>query len=438
MSETKTAKQSLPPPPRRRRWVMPILLLLVGVGALVSLNLTRAQVTVQPVVERSWPVSDIRAVLEDKTPELKIFGTIRAAREVELRAQVAGEIVDLAPRFKEGGILITGELLLQIDPADYERAVAEARARLAESEAMLVQIEAQIAQERRLAAYADEELAITKRDLARSEELARSGHVSQKALDDKKLLVLRQEEAVETRKSALKVQRARLVQQEAVRAQRELALNRALRDLADTELKAPFDGWAGNIAAGLGKSVGLQDRLAMLTEAASLEARFIVPDFLFGQITRGGNRLVGRKVQIVWRTGQRSIIYGGEIARLGARIEAGAGGVEAYAAIEGDILQGPLRPGAFVEIYMPGPRYRNVVVIPEEALFETQAGRFVFIIDDEGRLQQKPVIEAGRYGGEIFIAQGIEADSRILTTRFPEAGPGVRVHNPSASAGQAP
>ena len=75
------------------------------------------------------------------------YGIIRPRIQSLLVAQVGGQIVDKSPSFDEGGYFAEGELMLTIDPRDYEANVmiaeatlADARQNLAEEEARALQI----------------------------------------------------------------------------------------------------------------------------------------------------------------------------------------------------------------------------------------------------------------------------------------------------------
>lgn len=97
-------------------------------------------------------------------------GWIRPDRSVDVMADVIGRIVEL--RVREGDAVQAGDLLLRIDPAQYEAAVARARAAVSEAQASEAQARAQMLQARR--------------DLERLEQLAQSDAnlVSRQQLED--------------------------------------------------------------------------------------------------------------------------------------------------------------------------------------------------------------------------------------------------------------
>ena len=70
-------------------------------------------------------------------PTITVMGTVRPEREIMLSPRVGGEIVALSGSFTPGGFVAQGEVLLQIDPADYEAALLQRRSELRQASADL-------------------------------------------------------------------------------------------------------------------------------------------------------------------------------------------------------------------------------------------------------------------------------------------------------------
>ncbi len=417
------------------RRATPFVILGAALGIAALLIVSNRPPESAPVAERVWHVAAMNVQETTARPQLRVFGEIVAGRSVDVRSAVAGEIVEVWPSFREGGIVRSGESLLRIDPFTYERAAEEARASLDEARARLMESKARAAQGNALLARDGEQLTLRRRDLGRAEELARQGHISQKTLDDKSLAAIRQEQTVEKGRSVLEIDQARLEQQRAGVARMESALKRARRNLEDTRLSAPGSGYLSAVKVGVGQRVGVNERLARLIEAGSLEVRFTLSDSQYGRLLADGGSLQGRAVRIAWRVGSGTLFFDAEIARTGALISAAAGGVNVFAVLSETALETPLRPGAFVEVNLTDRAYERVFRLPEEAVFDDQR---VYAVRG-GRLEARRVEVAGRTGGDLFVRGEISDGERILITRFTEAGPGVRVEileeRPALSAG---
>jgi len=110
------------------RRVLPLIIVAVGVlGAwwLVA-NRPRAQ------RERLEPVPPIaRVVQAERSTELvrvTAMGTVVAAKRVVLQPEVSGRIVEQSARLLPGGLFEEGDVILRIDPRDYETAVKQQEA----------------------------------------------------------------------------------------------------------------------------------------------------------------------------------------------------------------------------------------------------------------------------------------------------------------------
>ena len=145
-------------------------------------------------------------------PHIRAFGELRARRQIDLRAQVAGEVLTTADKFENGARVSAGDVLLQIDPFNYEAALRDAKARLKGAKAVLAERKAS--------------MALARNDWQRAKKLAEKGTVSKKTLDD--------------RTTDFTIQKARRDQQQALVDSAMVTRDRALRDLANTKLTAPF------------------------------------------------------------------------------------------------------------------------------------------------------------------------------------------------------
>ena len=103
--------------------------LLVYAGVLVR-DAVQARLNDTPRMpqarERVFAVNVVPAEFETLTPVLTAFGEVQSRRTLELRAAVAGTLIDFAPEFVDGGRVTEGQLLARIDPADMEAELARA------------------------------------------------------------------------------------------------------------------------------------------------------------------------------------------------------------------------------------------------------------------------------------------------------------------------
>lgn len=370
--------------------LVPILLLALGVAIAAGLIATRPQVAPKPVVEKTWTVTAISATPSDIRPVRKFYGTVVAPREVDIRPEVAGTVRAVGPNFVEGGIVRQGDLLVDIDPFDYDAQMRETEADIKGTKAMIE--------------HDAERIALLKRDVQRREKLQGAGHGSEKALDDARLTLSQAQQLQVERQNKLE----RL----------QVELERIQRSLADTRVTAPADGFLQGVTAAIGKYVTVGDALAKLIPAAGLEARFHVGSGAFQRFLANGNyREI--KVQVVWAGETHEAV----LDRVESQVTTASGGIDVFAKIEGLDVDTDLRPGVFVEVLVPGALYDDVIRVPEEAV---HGGDTVYAIVDE-RLVPRRVELATRDGGDALIRGEFQPGDRLVTTRFPEIGPGLKV-----------
>ncbi len=123
-------------------WVFVVL--LIGGGGYFFLERSRPNDPERLPIEKEWAVDTTRVLKTDIQLALNLSGKIVAAREADLRPFVEGRIIEIGNNFHEGGTVSRGELLLAIDPFNFEASLADAKAAILENkssrEEVLVQI----------------------------------------------------------------------------------------------------------------------------------------------------------------------------------------------------------------------------------------------------------------------------------------------------------
>jgi len=249
---------------------------------------------------------------------------------------------------------------------------------------------------------------LSKVEYERAEKLFAKGNVAQKYIDDRKL------EAT--------IAESRMIQQKSAVERLDVLVARAKRDLRNTSLVAPFDGYISGLQAREGRLLNINEPVATISDARSYEVRFNLSDAQYGRFLKTGTDLVGRPVDVRWNIGDETITLEATLTQVGARISKNTRGVDAIARIDGE-TPAALRGGAFVDVVLRGQDVPNVVAVPKTALYG--ASQIYVIVDD--RLQSRIVEIAGETQGNVIIASGVESGDKILLTRFNEAAPEVSV-----------
>jgi len=227
---------------RRKRILKIVLPVAVLAGAVLVagyLQATKPNLQPEPPAERAWFIATTTAVIADIQPEFSAFGEIVARRDVEMRSLVAGAVIAVGDNFVDGGRVSKGELLVAIDPFEYDAALAESRAALTEAEAQLDVTEADQRSEVAGLVQTRIELEIAERELRRRENLAKDKVVSEKALDDTRMLWSERIRIVARGEQSVQALEARARSAKAAIERAQVNLRRAERDLENAQLKAP-------------------------------------------------------------------------------------------------------------------------------------------------------------------------------------------------------
>ena len=89
--------------------------------------------------ERTFTVNVVDAVQGTHRADITTYGQVMAARTLDLRTQVQGQVFEVSPNFVVGGEVSAGEVLVRIDPFAYDAAVLEAQAAIANAQLSLAE-----------------------------------------------------------------------------------------------------------------------------------------------------------------------------------------------------------------------------------------------------------------------------------------------------------
>ncbi|MEM9574430.1 MAG: HlyD family efflux transporter periplasmic adaptor subunit [Pseudomonadota bacterium] len=410
-----------------RAFVQIALMIGVIAGAIVVMNnliAAKPERSGRPQFDVVLPVQAADVTLADQRPLVRLFGEIVAARSIDIRASVAGEVMSVNPDLSTGSFVEQGEELFTIDRFDFESALAEAEADLKQTDAAIAENNATIALEKTQLAFAQTQLEFARSDLQRATQLRQRGTLTQKDVDDRELVVSQRDQTVDQRLNNIAIAEARLAQQLAGRQRLELALQRAERDLTNTVVTAPFPGIVRTSTVEIGRIVSSNDVTVSMYDDNALDVRFTLTDAQYGRIATDGDPLVGREVDLIWTVGGIDYDYTGLVSRIGADIASERGGVDVFARLAVDEnVPVQLRPGAFVEVAVPDRLYPNAARVPETAIFD---GNTVYKIV-EGQLRAQKIQLAAYDGADAIVIEGLSQGDQILATRISEIEEGLKV-----------
>ena len=372
--------------------VLPALLILGFFISVYSwLQATKQVVKPQAPEEQTWIVQSVAVQQVDVQPLEQAFGTVVAAREAHLRFGVAGEVERVSNNLRNGAHVKTGDILASLDTERLQLALDKVE----------VQIKAELTQIKEFTA----QLALRQRMAERAQSLSEKGVGSQADLDGAEL-------AVSQASNQLALAKSRL-------AELKVSLRRHRKDLEDAVLKAPFDGSLSSVDLALGNQVSNTYLVATLTDLSSLEVSFVVPADIYANVTN----LIGQQVKLSWSS-EGSVVSEttATITRAEVVVDRTEGGGRLYAELPDDAARS-VPPGAFVEVSYSGRELTSVIELPEEALVGQDQ---VFVIE-QGRAMQRQVVLLHRSPGWIWVRGDLKSGDKVIATRLPGIGNGLRV-----------
>jgi RND family efflux transporter MFP subunit len=375
----------------RRKTLLPIVVVTVaGLGAVTLLATSERLSPTQPEpVPPSVRVLDV----EPKPVRMVVHaqGTVLPRIETELVPEISGNVVWISPNLIAGGYFDADEPLLRVDDRDYRNAVERASANMSRAEA---------------------ELEFSEFELARLETLETSDLVSRSALE-----------------SAMREARVNVAQLRDAR----VALEQAERDLARTEIRAPFRGLVRSEQVDVGQFVNRGTAVASLYAVDYVEVRLPIADqqlaYLDLLLTPRGQLDADSapSVRLYADFAGREREWQGRLIRTEAEIDARSRMVQAVArvtAADGADASLPPPVGLFVQADIQGRSADNVVVLPRSAIRNENQ---VLVVDDENRLRFRTVTLLRVYGDEAFINEGLNAGERVCISPLQAVVDGMRI-----------
>jgi RND family efflux transporter MFP subunit len=360
-------------------------------GGYIYLQSTKKEVAVTSPEEQIWTIQAVTAVIDDISPIEQAFGTVSSGRGAQLRFGVAGEVISVSTRLRNGVDVNEGEILARLDSERSALALEEVKLQLEAEAWQIGQLETQ--------------LEVRTRMYNRALTLFEKSVGSQAEIDASQL-------AVSSAANELGQAKARL-------AQLRVAARRHQKDMDDAVLKAPFDGTLSAVDLALGNKVNNSHLVAHLTDLSRLEVSFVVPVRIYQNI----NALIGSNVQLRWTSGNAaSAEVSAVISRSEIIVDRSEGGGRLYAELPADAARN-IPPGAFVEVLYIGESFADVIAVPEEALFGSDT---VYVIKD-GRARKRLIEVLHRSPGTVLITGNVQDGEQIVATRLPGIGDGIRV-----------
>jgi RND family efflux transporter MFP subunit len=374
-----------------RKVLLPLMIVVGGFGLGGIIIATGPELQQVPPPSSTPLVRTWKAKAQTVQMSSTTHGSVLPRTESDLIPEVSGRVVAMSPALVSGGFFKQGDVLLEIDPLDYEVALEQARAALASSKS---------------------EVTNARKAHARQLDLAKNQSTSESQRDD---ALNRMQFAEATEREA----RARL--------------SRAERDIERTRMIAPFEGRVRSERVDVGQFITRGAAVASIYSTDFAEVRLPLHDeelaFLelpLDGMDRGSAPLP--RVILRARFAGKEHQWEASIVRTEGELDPQTRMITVVAQVEAPYKTSedrpPLAVGLFVEAEIIGRVADNIYIVPRSAL---QANQQIYIINADNKLVYRDIDILRVVEEDVYIRAGLENGETVCLSTLGRAIEGMTV-----------
>lgn len=337
------------------------------------------------------PVKMVKAEQRDVPVTIRAIGWVEPYQSVTVKPQIEGQLQDV--HFEQGQDVKRGDLLFTIDPRPAQ-------------------------------ADLDQALAAQARDVA----LANDADRELNRLSDLLGGSLTTEREVETARADAESKRAQThVSASAVEAAR-------LR-LAYTQIRSPIDGVAGTRMMDRGNIVKANEGgLVIVNQISPVYVRFAVPEQQFGPVRTAMQR---SELQVEAKpSGDNGPSEIGKLEFIDNQVDAATGMLRMKAVFKNEDRR--LWPGRYADVSLVVAEQPDAVVVPVEAVMESQSGALVYVVRPDQTTEIRKVKTGLSFNGMTVLVSGVEAGETVIRDGQLRVATGAKVSEAIPTTQRAP
>jgi membrane fusion protein, multidrug efflux system len=357
-----------------KKWIWTLIVVLIFCAGLVYfIKSTNNKNGKNANVVKAIPVVTAIAKTDDIHVYLSGLGSVTPLATVTVKPRVDGEIMKIY--FKEGQMVKSGEVLVEIDPRPYEAALTQAQGQLMRDKALL---------------------ADAKLDLARYETLLKQESIASQQVDTQRALVKQYEGTVKV--------------DEGLFATAKLNLNY-------TKVTAPVSGRVGLRQVDVGNVIHASDvnGVVIITQLQPMSVLFSLPEdnipALMARI-KADKKTSAKTTVNAFDRAFKEKIASGTLETLDNQIDPTTGMVKLRAEFSNDDLS--LFPSQFVNAQVLLETKEHVVTVPSAAVQHGTQGSFAFVVGADNKVTQRSIVTGTVQGGKTEIVSGLKSGEVVV------------------------
>ncbi|RRJ20354.1 efflux RND transporter periplasmic adaptor subunit [Rheinheimera mesophila] len=315
------------------------------------------------------PVRVIEAGSTDLKVQIKAIGTVTPLNTVVVQSRVSGPLQQVF--FKEGQKVEAGQLLAQIDPADYKVQLAQAQGQKDQNVAQLKSAE---------------------QDLERFAKLKEQNTIAAQQINAQQALVNQLKGAIKSNQAAI---------------------DAAALQLSYTQIKAPISGRLGLRAVDPGNLIQANsaEGLVTITQSSPIAVVFTIPETQLQQVRTAFRDGAALTVE-AWDRAEQMQLSSGTLTTLDNQIDIATGTLKLKAEFANQNEE--LFPNQFVNVRLNVAVQSGAVTIPQDAVQYGAQGTYVYMIDENNKAQIRVLKLGAVDNGLVAVEEGLKAGDKVV------------------------
>lgn len=405
---------------RLSRILLPIVIIAASIVGFNILRVETPDARVEVPEQRAWPVRVLEVETESLTPTVQLFGQIVIPGQSELSSILDSKVVEVQVR--TGQTVRGGEILVRLDTRNIDTQVKQFQADIARINASLQREAQKLEADRELLKYEKQlhQIAIDSRK--RIENLIQSDVASQSQLDETHRAEQQAALSVAIRESSITEYDSRVASLQAELERTKASLDRALLDVADSVITAPFSGRITNVYVAPGNRVRNGTRVLDMYDPSQVEVRALIPNRYLSSFRNAATNNLTVTAQSDVDSNRLNL----EFDRLSSEVSPGRGGVDAYFRFVGSQTVPELGRSIDLSVFLP--TIERAIAIPYQAVYgSNQVFKVVDNLMKVVTIQRFGQIE--RDGHQFIVANSsdLEPGDELVVTQLTNAVDGLRV-----------
>jgi membrane fusion protein, multidrug efflux system len=370
----------------KKKAIIPAALLTAVIAAGGFLYLTHARPLQKAAAADAPPAVPIVAgvVAQHDVPiYLSGVGTVIAYNTDVVRAQIQGQIISI--NFTEGQTVHAGDLLAQIDPRPYQALIEQYQGNLERDQAQLTNAEA---------------------NLSRYNQLGTKGYATPQLIETQKAQVDQLQGAIKTDQALI---------------------DSAKVELSYTRLTSPIDGVVGIRQIDVGNiiSPSTANGLVVVTQLDPISLIFTLPETVLPKIQQQEQQSKAPLPVLAYSQDDTMQLDQGVLGLVNNEILQTTGSIQLKANFPNKARR--LWPGELVNARLLVDTRHDGLTVAASAVQQGPNGAYVYAIDANNTVQNRPVKVAQISGGQALIDSGLKANEQVVVDGQYKLQPGTHV-----------